>query len=360
VATLQPSRRAVLAGLAAGFAAPKIGWAAAGNPAFLACAKEVNGTFALHGLNAHGESQFKIPLPQRGHAGAHHPVRAEAVVFARRPGTFALVIDAISGKPSASLAPPSGSHFNGHGAYLQGGELLVTAEQIAETSEGRLGLWAANENYRRIGDVPSGGVGPHEILALKNGTLAIANGGIKTLPGSREEIGKEDMRPNLAFAGSDGRLIDVLEPAAENRFASIRHLAELPDASVAAALQWHGGAERQSAPLLIIGAMGGAIRMSTAPQRLWDHAKGYAASIAANADGTIALTAPRGNCLFLFDQTGEHVATHSSFDVSGVAAADNGFMASTGEGAMLVVTSDHIGKATASPVAWDNHIIALA
>jgi hypothetical protein len=362
MARVQPSRRAVLAGLAASAAAPALGWASAGNPAFLACAKDPTGAVALHGLDRSGASLFSRPLPARGHAGARHPQRAEAVVFARRPGAYALVLDAVSGSLAATLAPPSGLHFNGHGTFLQGGALLVTSEQVAETSEGRLGLWAADQGYRRIGDLPSGGIGPHEVLALPDGGLAIANGGIATMAGTREETGTEDMRPNLAFADAEGRLTDVLEPQEAHRMASIRHLAALPGGGVAAALQWHGQVLGlgPSAPLLAIGKAGGGLRPSAAPQALWDAALGYAGSIAATSDGLIALTAPRGNRLFLFDAQGRHVATLASADVCGIAASGEGFIASTGEGALLHVTRIGLAFASTASIAWDNHIVALA
>jgi len=83
------SRRAFLAGLAAA-AVPLPSWADAGSPAWLACAMEPDGGFALFGLALDGSDTFRLPLPTRGHAGAAHPSRPEAVVFARRPGGWAL------------------------------------------------------------------------------------------------------------------------------------------------------------------------------------------------------------------------------------------------------------------------------
>jgi hypothetical protein len=64
--------------------------------------------FFLHGLTASGGSAVPDPLPGRGHAAAAHPTRAEAVAFARRPGTFALVIDCATGETRHRLTPPEG------------------------------------------------------------------------------------------------------------------------------------------------------------------------------------------------------------------------------------------------------------
>ncbi len=75
---------------------PRVSWAEVGSPACLAAGK-LGAEFVLHGLTAQGDSLFQIGLPARGHAAAAHPTQALAVAFARRPGTFALVIDCLSG-----------------------------------------------------------------------------------------------------------------------------------------------------------------------------------------------------------------------------------------------------------------------
>jgi hypothetical protein len=131
------TRRAFLAGLAATLA-PRPTWAEVGSPAFLAAAR-AGQDYVLHGLTETGDSLFSLPLPARGHAAAAHPTLALAVAFARRPGTFALVIDCLRGTTAARLTPPEGRQFNGHGVFSADGALLMTSEVAAETSDGR---WA--------------------------------------------------------------------------------------------------------------------------------------------------------------------------------------------------------------------------
>ena len=99
----------------------------------------------------------------------------QAVAFARRPGTFALVINCFTGSVQHQLTPPEGRQFNGHGAYSLDGSLLMTSEVVADTSEGRIGLWDT-ARYTRLTDWPSHGIGPHEIKRLPDGRLAVANG----------------------------------------------------------------------------------------------------------------------------------------------------------------------------------------
>ena len=98
--------RAFLAGLAA-VTMPKLGWADVGSPNYLAAGR-VGDAYVLHGLSAKGQSLFQIPLPARGRAAAAHPSLPQAVAFACRPGTFALVIDCFSGVVLHQLSPPEG------------------------------------------------------------------------------------------------------------------------------------------------------------------------------------------------------------------------------------------------------------
>ena len=118
-------RRTFLAGLLAS-ALPAPSWADVGAPRWLACARDRDGAFALYGIAADGADTFRLPLPARGHAGAAHPHRAEAVIFARRPGSYALVLDCASGAALRQLSPPDGMQFNGHGAFTEDGREMLS------------------------------------------------------------------------------------------------------------------------------------------------------------------------------------------------------------------------------------------
>ena len=116
------------AGLGTAALIPAVGWAAAGSPGYLAAAALPDGGFCLLGLTAGGEECFRLPLPDRGHAAAAHPRRPEAVAFARRPGTFAVVIDCAEGRAVAELHSPENRHFYGHGAFTADGASSYTTE----------------------------------------------------------------------------------------------------------------------------------------------------------------------------------------------------------------------------------------
>ena len=234
------ARRHFIASLAAAAALPRAGWADAGAPAYLAAARAPSGAYQLCGLSAAGALRFQLPMPNRGHAAAAHPTRPQAVAFARRPGRFALVIDCTSGRETARLEAPAGRHFYGHGAFLHGGTVLATSENAYEGGEGVIGLWAPDEGYARIGEVASGGIGPHEILTLPGDeNLLVANGGLRTHPDSeRAVLNLDTMRPNIAVVSPDSGPREVAELPPELRFNSIRHLALRADGLAGFAMQW--------------------------------------------------------------------------------------------------------------------------
>ncbi len=346
-------RRAFLATLAAA-CAPAVTWAEVGNPAFLAAGKRGEGFF-LHALSATGESLFHLPLPGRGHAAAAHPIRAEAVAFARRPGTFALVLDCATGAVTHRLTPPDGLQFNGHGAFSADGEILMTSEVIADTSEGRIGLWNTRD-YSRLTDWPSHGIGPHEVRLLPNGTLAVANGGIQTDPVDRAKLNLATMRPNLTLLSPDGALLDQIDlpDLAQN---SIRHLALIGD-TIAFTMQWEGD-PAEPVPQLGLWTPGtGPILCEPAPQDTFTM-QGYAGSVAATGD-RVLITSPKGGAAMIFAADGTHLATHHRADLCGAAAHAGGFILTDGLGALWAGDDNGLAPLGTGSTAWDNHLVPLA
>ncbi|MCB6176744.1 DUF1513 domain-containing protein [Rhodobacter sp. Har01] len=347
------SRRAFLAGLAAA-AVPKPGWAAAGSPAFLAAGKRGE-AHELCGLSATGGIVFRQPLPARGHAAAAHPLRAEAVAFARRPGVFALVLDCATGAVRHRMTPPEGRQFNGHGVFSADGAVLMTSEVVAEGSAGRIGLWDG-ATYARIGEWDSGGIGPHDMKRLADGRLIVANGGIKTDPGDRTKLNLKAMRPNLTLLSQEGAVLDREELAPEMHRNSIRHLA-LVGEGVAFAMQWEGD-PAEPVPQLGLWTPGSAPRLCPPLEAEMFAMQGYAGSIAATQDA-LAITSPRGGVVMLFGLDGTPLATHRRADVCGIASAGDGFLASDGAGALLRVTVEGIAPLAQGGPQWDNHLVAL-
>ncbi|MGI3168049.1 DUF1513 domain-containing protein [Pseudooceanicola sp. C21-150M6] len=350
------TRRHFLAGLLAAGAAPRLSWADAGNPSYLAAAKEADGAYALYGLGGQGEEIFRIPLPGRGHAAAAHPFAPEAVAFARRPGTFALVIDCATGSVAHRLEAPEGHHFYGHGAFIEGGDILCTTENHIESGQGRIGLWSRRGGYRRIGEFATQGIGPHEVLALPGDVLAIANGGILTDPArGREKLNLDTMTPNLAYATADG-VAEIVELDPELHRNSIRHLAS-DGTTVAFAMQWEGDLS-EPVPLLGLHRRGAApvlCEAGLAEQLAMD---GYAGSVAL-AGGRVGITSPRGGRVHLFDLQGRFIESLRRTDVCGIAPAGQDMLATDGMGGILSLRGDALEPRRAASCAWDNHLVRV-
>jgi uncharacterized protein len=350
------TRRAFLAGLAA-VGLPRLAWADAGNPSYLAAGK-FGADYVLHGLTDAGSSLFHIPLPARGHAAAAHPTRAEAVAFARRPGTFALVLDCARGIVRHRLTPPEGRQFNGHGAFSADGDLLMTSEVVAEGSAGRIGLWET-VRYTRIGEWLSGGIGPHDLRLMPDGRIVVANGGIETDPGDRTKLNIPTMRPNLTLLTSTGEILDQAELPSDLRQNSIRHLA-LSGETVAFAMQWEGDPD-EAVPLLGLWTPGSAPILAKLPLAAATAMQGYAGSIAISGDGRlIALTSSKGGAAVVFDGAGTFLATHHRADVSGAAPRATDLMLNDGQGAFWACDATGLTPLNRADVAWDNHLVALA
>lgn len=357
------TRRGFLTSLLAAGSLPALSWADAGSPDYVAAAREADGGFALFGLTADGADTFRVPLPTRGHAAAAHPTRPEAVAFARRPGTFALVIDCATGAALERLEAPAGHHFMGHGEFLHGGRILCTAENAFEARAGRIGLWSRADGYRRIGEIDTGGLGPHDLKRLP-GTeiLAVANGGIFTHPdhgGGREKLNLPTMQPSLAYIDLQDGILEQVALDPELHLNSIRHLALGPDGLVAFAMQWQGD-PYDPVPLLGLHRRGEAVRLLSAPVGLQTEMQGYAGSIAFNGDGTeVGITSPRGGRLHRFTAEGEFAGEWRRADICGLAPAPGGFFATDGGGALHRVTDTGGTPLGLRARNWDNHAVAL-
>ncbi|MYA88952.1 MAG: DUF1513 domain-containing protein [Boseongicola sp. SB0662_bin_57] len=356
-------RRSFIAGMLAAGACPKPTWAEVGSPAFLSAGVTQNGTHVLCGLTARGKISFELPLPARGHAAAAHPMLAEAVAFARRPGTFAVVIDCVSGREKARLHAPAGRHFYGHGTYSADGDLLFTTENDFGAARGVIGVWDPRDGYARLDELPSGGTGPHDIKLMPDGkTLVVANGGIETHPETgRLKLNIPTMRPNLSYLSFDGRVEEKIELDRSLRRNSIRHLATTSDGTVAFAMQWQGDRARHP-PLIGIHQAGSPAMLLETTGRHAEKMKGYVGSVAASqALGRIAATSPRGNLVQVVDIRTQAIVAQSEIeDVCGVAALDAGFFLTSGHGqiAMQMGAGHELLRGTA--LRWDNHLVAVS
>ncbi|MGH1356819.1 MAG: DUF1513 domain-containing protein [Thalassovita sp.] len=357
------TRRGFLTGLLASGLAPSVSWADLGGPRYLSAAKTAAG-HALFGLDAQAAPLFRVTMPGRGHAAAAHPEKAEVVAFARRPGTFAQVINCADGSVLAELRSPEGRHFYGHGVFSADGRLLFTPENDYENGAGRIGVWDRSRGYRREGDFASGGIGPHDMLRLPGTDMfVVANGGIDTHPESgRTPLNLPTMRANLALIGPKGELHEITQLDPALRMNSIRHMSVRADGLVGFAMQWQGNATDHP-PLVGVYRPGSGTPpiLGQAQAELHAGMQGYAGSIAFSGDGSlVAISSPRGGMIQVFDaETGAFAWHVSEEDVCGLNVLGSGFMATAGTGRVIRFSGPQTQSIRRQDVAWDNHLIAI-
>ncbi len=322
-------------------------------PRWLSPYRASDGHYGLAALAGNGRMLSRTPLPDRAHGVVVAPDGCSAVVLARRPGTFAALIDLPTGQVQNILSAASGRHFYGHGVFSQNGELFFTTENDYDAERGVIGIHSVQAGYRPIDEWSSHGIGPHElVLSADSATLLVANGGILTHPDSgRAKLNLSSMSPSLVrLDARSGELVMALRLPPDLHLLSIRHLAATPAGDVVFAMQNQGPLD-SGLPLVGIWRANGSYE-------LWQQNKaalpqGYIGSVAVDASGTIAATsAPRdGQVLFWSIKSGRCLGHLAAPDACGI---------TTGEGSLLtvVVSGDEIAVlyAKGTGLQWDNHV----
>ncbi len=318
--------------------------------ALIGCALTSRNQFSAVIADSEGQAIKQLPLPARGHGVAIHPNKSHAVAFGRRPGEFMMVFDYQQGE-MLSLHPSGPKrHFYGHGVYSNDGNWLYATEGERGTSRGIIGVYDVANNYTKVDEFTGFGVGPHEVIIMPDGNLAIGVGGVHT--NGRKPLNIGSMRPSLSYLSSNGEVLEQV--SLPDHHLSIRHLAHDGSETVLCGQQYRG--EPTDTPsLLAMHTRGGELLPLDAEPEEWARFNHYIASIAATSDWILA-TSPRGNCYGIWSkQTRKLVELSALPDASGVVVHGNKFQVSSG--AAKVVTSHYPEKAKmmVSNVQWDNH-----
>mgnify|MGYP003647393755 FL=1 len=348
-------------------------WAAPRGPRYLGVRRLGDGRaepyrFAACVADTEGRILRQVDLPARGHGFALRPDGKLAVALARRPGTFAAAFAVSGNEPARVFHAPTGRHFQGHAVFEPTGRHLFATENDYDNARGCIGVYDAADEFKRVGELPSHGVGCHELVLMPGGhTLAVANGGILTHPDSgRAKLNLGTMAPNLAYVDlASGRLEDSVAHAPGRRhLLSIRHLAAFADGRVVFACQDQGPAT-DGLPLVGLHRPGsGRIKDLQAPETTTLDLGGYCGSVAVDRGGKLAaVSAPRGNRVLFWDTlTGELAGNVAIADGCGLAPgpADGSFVLTSGTGAFVVGGPDRAtlrGNVQGAP--WDNHLLAV-
>lgn len=356
-------RRSFLLALAGSFVAPGF-VAAAGDRLYVSSCTDAGGINRVAVFSTEGGVLFSTALPERGHDITLSPASNDLVVFARRPGDWAAVVDRTSGAVRHIIRSPKGRHFYGHGVYSRDGRLLYATENDVANGRGVLGVYDSGAEYKRIGEQPTHGVGPHDLAFIPGSELMlVANGGIRTDPDSgREILNAGKMEPSLALIDPrSGEVRHKTDFGTALSGLSIRHLAMAPDGEAAFACQFEG----DDLPALVgLISADGRARMLEMPDEDLARLDNYVGSVALDGGGRlIAATSPRGGMAAFWDRESEkYLGLALLPDVCGVAAAPESgvFLVTSGNAGMRLAKAEshdlaRVGGSDLDLYMWDNH-----
>jgi len=325
-----------------------------------------DGRFGLAAFDALGIPVFEIPLPGRGHGIALSERANLGVVFARRPGDFAVVFRLTDGAVLTEFASCDGRHFYGHGVFCPDDRHLFASENAYDEERGIIGVYAVEENFRRVGEYLSCGIGQHEIALMPDGvTMVIANGGILTHPDTgRAKLNLATMSPSLVYLDArDGRLLGEWRLDARLHQFSIRHLA-VGAHGVAFVMQYQGPSSHR-VPLIGTHRGQDAPRLLEAPSEVQSRMRNYCGSACLDNTGEIlSVPSPRGGITTFWEfASGRFLGCTEIPDGCGVASfgGSGGFLVTSGLGG--AVSSgvpdrgpDALPSHYLSERRWDNHL----
>jgi hypothetical protein len=358
-------RRALLAGLAAGAAWPGFAAAAALPPPHWSAwaARQPGGGAGSQRAGLLGHAG--VALAERAHQVVAHGRRAgQAFVVSRRPGTWLWRIDGLRERILASEVLDDSRRFEGHAWHWLGHDAphdaLLTTETDTDSGQGLL-AWRSAASLALQAEWPTHGIGPHQVLhwpaaGQAPGGLAVANGGILTLPETgRAKLNLDTMRSTLALLHPGTGELLVQWDAPHQRL-SLRHLAVAADGTLGVAMQFEADGP---APVLALARRGEArLREVQAGAALLQRLQAYAGAIAAHGN-VLAVTCPRGDRVVLWHSDGRLHAELVVPGACGVIAQPRGFWLSNALGDLyeLDLAALQVRRVWQAPrQAFDNHL----
>ncbi len=319
-----------------------------------------DGSYGAGILSEAGKLLYSVALPDRGHDVTFDPVSQRSVVFPRKPGTVAVVFDHTRRAEPLTIASVSGRHFYGHGVFSPDGALLYATENDFDNAAGMIGVYDAKGGFARVGEFPTHGVGPHELLLLEDGrTLAIANGGIETHPDfGKAKLNLATMQPSYVLIDRlSGDLLEKHQLSPDLNRLSIRHMDADRSGTIWFSCQYEG-ATADRPPLVGRAPRGKDLELLEMPEKALNSLHNYIGAMAANREaGTMAVSSPSGNSYVVFDTaSGKVVSATDMTEVCGIAPDRDGFIASSGAGAIAPSGRTAISE---PDYVWDNHMLRI-
>jgi len=322
--------------------------------------------YSLCGISSSGRELYSIDLPTRGHAIAINQKTNECAIIARSPGNYVYIFDVKSGSITNKIICNSDFHYYGHGFYSCDGRWLYTSENEYESGKGFLGIYDSHHSYQLVKRIYTNGIGPHEIVLLKDGkTVAIANGGILTHPDTgNTKLNLQDMVSKLTYVNLEtGNLVAENELLPEYKFMSIRHLDVSSENKVALAMQYQGSGNKPN-PLVGLSDINNGIKFFDTPIEVIYRMQNYCGSICFDSSGNfLAVSNPRGGMITFWKvQNRSFYSLMEIKDGCGVSQSDepNTFCISNGYGDLFkywpIEHKKEKLKNNVKMTGWDNHL----
>ena len=331
-------------------------------PLLLSARNDAEGRHLAVGYRLDGSQAFSTQVSERCHDVVVHPYLPLALFVGRRPSRQSYLIDCRDGRLVQTLHSPADRHFYGHAVFHHSGEWLYSSENdTRDPGRGVLGVYrlVAGQLPRRP-ELSTHGIGPHQLLWLPDGeTLVVANGGIRTEADSREALNLDAMESSLVLMQRDGTLLS--KEQLTQPLNSIRHLAVARDGTIVSGQQYQGE-PGDSAALLAIKRPGQPLQAFPLGEAQRQAMQQYCASVAINDElRLLALTAPRGNRLLIWDLDSAAVRLDVALpDCAGVGSVAEGFVVSSGTGRCRLYDcrgGQVLTHALQLPAGlWDNHL----
>ena len=314
------------------------------------------------GATQAGKLAFSVDSQERGHDSCVHPIRNEALFFARRPGSHVYVTDLHNGELKQKIQVQDGFHFYGHGCLGADNRILYTTENhVAADGKGAIGCYDSHDNYRYLGHLDCGGIGPHELALMPDGEhLVVAIGGLKTLPVSgRKTLNPDALQPGLSYIHLPSGKVAEFVPSPHPQL-SLRHLDVSSNGDVVAGAQFQGP-RPSSHPLLYHHRPGGDLR-ALDRQRPLPMRNDYVASVALDDRGQALCSFPLDNQFALWSIAEQRLIQSWQLRDCAGAVYDphyQQFIVSSSNGQLVAVRA---GESTPVQLAylprfhWDNHL----
>ena len=278
----------------------------------------------------------RIPVRFAGHGFARNPLQPNLMImFPHEQSPEACEFDLSSKAVTRYFSSSPLHHFYGHGTFSSDGKVLFSTENDYEGEHGKITMRDAR-SLELIGEFPSFGVDPHEMIFLPDGhTVAIANGGLKTDPRvDKGEVALGPVQSSLVFVDIATRAL-VKKIEIDNTMLSFRHLSLLPGDEVAVAIQDKGFGSGPGS-LLYKSVDQEKVAAFEFPNDLRAKAKHHSLSVATIDNEVVVLTSPNGNLVTLWDaESGRMLAEQTVPRASGVAVT----------GADEITVTSHTGSA---------------